>query len=449
MAAKHIAFNCSMVRNAYLLYQNIPRVGRLFSTSQYVFVKSHVGESGDFFGVSENPSVEKVNNYIKIDPAADMGSVHESERNSNHANKKTVKKRKQTINSKVNSMERRVGDTTPFKQQTSRNFTKRSKEAIEVDNSAYKEAMRIREKIYKDNKINLIGKMNPTEVDKDGNRILTNQVPQLERASEWDIVSILRKSIIYNDNDIVAITKPYGLPSHEGPGVTNCVGHFLDKIVPKTNLIAVHRLEKETTGVMVFAKTEAMADVLTEHFVRKRDIVKKYFAITKNIPAQSSGEIDIPLAEGTVDGKVRMTLRPYHTYELDGISKKRQHGVKAVTRYRTLDVGDGHALLECYALTGKKHQIRVHLAFGLNCPILGDHKYAHLNKIAPMRLHPDMLKMLKISQSGVRKLAMHLHARSLVIPGVVDGRNLFISAPMPPHFVRNMKDLKLKLPPHA
>ncbi|KAH3854759.1 hypothetical protein DPMN_097308 [Dreissena polymorpha] len=317
------------------------------------------------------------------------------------------------------------------------------------DSSVYNLAIRIREKIQKDNNINLVGKMNPKEFSKDGYKILKNQIPHLQNASTVDIVAVLRKSIIYNKNDIVAITKPYGLPSHGGPGIAHSVGDFVNDIIPNNTLYPVHRLDKETTGVMILAKSIGMAELLTEHFVYKHDVVKKYLVITKNIPEIEMGQIDIPILEGTVDGRARMALRPYNTPELHAVTEKRSPGQTAVTRYKVLSKGSHCALLECMPLTGKKHQVRVHLAFGLNCPILGDHKYAHLHKMAPMRLHPDILEMLKISQSGVRHLAMHLHARSIMIPNFSNGQAVFVSAPLPPHFVRNLNDLKLKLPPHT
>ncbi|XP_045186357.2 uncharacterized protein LOC123544342 [Mercenaria mercenaria] len=318
----------------------------------------------------------------------------------------------------------------------------------EKKQTAYDVSMKIRAESDKKRGSNLVGKFDPQTYDSKGFRILKDQVPHFENVPSIDVLSVLRKSIIFDRNDIVAISKPYGLSSHDGPGVFHSVGNLIDRLIPRTQLFPVHRLDKETTGVMLFAKTEEMANRLSECFLH-REIKKKYLVITKNIPEMQSGEIDIPITEGTVEGKVRMCLRPYNSPELNAVTKKRQPGTEAITRYRVLDQGKKCALLECFPITGKKHQIRVHLALGLNCPILGDHKYSHINKIAPMKLHPEILERLKIQQSKVRYLAMHLHARSIMIPEFLNGRNLFISAPLPPHFVRNMKDLKLNLPPHC
>jgi len=322
-------------------------------------------------------------------------------------------------------------------------------ETVDLEDSTFKFAMSVREKLYKDKKVNLVGQFDPKEYDSQGNKILKNQVPHFENASEFDIISMLRQGILYDENDIVAISKPYGIGFDVAEGSYG-IEHFLDKIIPQTTLIPMHRLDKDCTGVLLFAKTKEMKDKLREHFVIKRDVVKRYLAITKNYPQQLTGEIDMPIVESKVESRVRMTVRPYSTPDLYGVMKKRQPGMIAQTRYRVISVNDEAdcAVLECVALTGKKHQIRVHLAFGLNCPILGDHKYAHMNKLAPMRLNPEMLRLLKISQSGARHLALHLHARSILIPKFLNERDLYITAPLPPHFRRNMADLKLKLPPH-
>ncbi|XP_060574813.1 uncharacterized protein LOC132732413 [Ruditapes philippinarum] len=318
-------------------------------------------------------------------------------------------------------------------------------QSSEENQSVYAASIKIRKELEKKRGSNLTGTYDPKEYDSKGFRILTNQVPHFDNAPSIDVVKVLRRSIIYDDNDIVAISKPYGLPSVDGPNVLHSVGNLLDEIIPNTKLFRVHRLDKETTGVMLLAKTEEMAKRLSERFYN-RDLVKKYVVITKNIPEMQCGEIDIPIIEGTVEGKIRMCLRPHDCPTVRAIDKKRQAGIEAITKYRVLDQGDKCALIECLPLTGKKHQIRVHLAFGLNCPILGDHKYSHIDRIAPMKLHPEILKRLGIQQSKVRCLAMHLHARSVMIPEFLDGKNLFIKAPVPPHFVRNMKDLKLKFP---
>ncbi|XP_041347380.1 uncharacterized protein LOC121367341 [Gigantopelta aegis] len=288
-------------------------------------------------------------------------------------------------------------------------------------------------------------------VDSKGFRILKNQVPDFGNTPSVMIANELKKSIIYNKGDVIAIYKPYGLPSHGGPGVRVSVGQLLpqlcDMLSGKENinmLHLVHRLDKETTGVMLLAKTPEMAWRLKNAF-RKQEVMKMYWVIVKGIPKPSEGIIDIPMSEGKVEGIHRMVLRPDYTEYTKLTEKKRSiKSYRAITRYRVLESASDAALVECQPHTGVKHQIRVHLAYGLNTPILGDHKYSHFTKLAPQRLFPDMLQQLGIRQSKVRHVPMHLHAKSIVIPEILDGQNLAVSCRLPRHFVTNMSRLRLK-----
>ncbi|KAJ8312677.1 hypothetical protein KUTeg_010050 [Tegillarca granosa] len=157
--------------------------------------------------------------------------------------------------------------------------------------------------------------------------------------------------------------------------------------------------------------------------------------------------IVIPMVEGSVDGKRRMVLRP-DTAENEDVKlvmkKSSIETHEAITNYKILKSKNTTALLECRPETGVKHQIRVHLAWGLGTPILGDHKYTYINKIVPQKLTSEMLQRLGIRQSKARYVPMHLHAKSILIPEFMNGQNLSVSCRLPPHFEENMKRLKLK-----
>src|SRR4051812_6915158 len=112
--------------------------------------------------------------------------------------------------------------------------------------------------------------------------------------------------------------------------------------------------------------------------------------------------------------------------------KPSRNGKRAVTKYKVLCQRGNAALLEVEPETGLRHQIRVHLGFGLRCPILGDHKYSHLDKMMPQKLPADMLLSLNIRQAKVRTVPMHLHARHIMIPEMgADGKNIFVHCPLP------------------
>ena len=311
--------------------------------------------------------------------------------------------------------------------------------------TAYEVAIQKRRELEVASGRRLYGKMNPNDTDSKGFRILTKQVPDFTNVPSCDIAALLKQNIVYDDHDIVAFNKPYGLNATRS-NTRVSVEYLLNKIIPSVKLHFVSGLGKETTGVLLCAKTSDMAKVLLEALNQEK-CVKRYIVVTKNTPKLPRGEINIPLADGFVDGKVRKVLRPYGDSEFGIPSKLSKDAERAVTRYEVLDKQDRCALLECRPLTNVRQQIRAHLALGLNCPILGDHKYAHLDKMVPMKLHPIMLQRLGIRQAKVRTVPMHFHLRSVVIPEFLNGQNLVISAPFPGHLVKNVKSLRLRFPP--
>ncbi|XP_036360060.1 uncharacterized protein LOC115213410 isoform X2 [Octopus sinensis] len=271
-----------------------------------------------------------------------------------------------------------------------------------------------------------------------------------ETDNAFNVAMKIRKKLREENvrDDIVAINKPYGLSSHGGPGVHVSLADLLPelaaKIYHKGTLHLIHRLDKETTGVLLLARTAEMAAVLHKMF-REQEVLKTYWAITKGVPNPDVGIIDIPIAEGSIDGKSRMVLKPDYTEETRLVMKKSSvKRSEAVTHYKVLCKSFGSALVECQPKTGVKHQVRVHLAFGLNTPIIGDHKYSHINKLAPQRLFPEILQRLNVRQSKVRYIPMHLHSKAIILPQLLNGKNLFIKANLPYHFYKNMKSLKLK-----
>ncbi|XP_052103299.1 pseudouridylate synthase RPUSD4, mitochondrial-like [Mytilus californianus] len=268
---------------------------------------------------------------------------------------------------------------------------------------------------------------------------------KLHDMTSTEVVSKLYHSIVYDRDDIIAISKPYGMPCVDGPGihltVQNCLEKLKNHVDPELKkLHLITHLDRDSTGIILLAKTEMMAFRLTEAY-KKNEVIKKFFVLTKGIPNPEEGVIDIPIAEGKIDGKYRMVLKPEGFNRPKGTSK-------AETQYKVLSTSGNAALVECIPLTSVKHQIRAHMFFGLNTPILGDHKYSHITKMAPQKIFPDMLTRLRIRQAEVRYLPLHLHARSLVIPEFIDGRNLNITAYVPDFFVNNMKRLKLDFKKH-
>jgi 23S rRNA pseudouridine955/2504/2580 synthase len=167
----------------------------------------------------------------------------------------------------------------------------------------------------------------------------------------------------------------------------------------------VHRLDKDTSGVLVLARSTAAATKLAAAF-RGRDVEKTYWAVTVGQPTPPAGRIDLPLVrQGGPRGERTAAAEPGD-----------RDAARAVTDFATLDAARRRvAWLEMKPITGRTHQLRVHAAEALGCPILGDGKYG--GAAAHMEGLPNQL---------------HLHARSLKLPHPAGG-TLEVAAPLPPH----------------
>ncbi|KAF5921385.1 pseudouridylate synthase RPUSD4, mitochondrial [Diceros bicornis minor] len=280
---------------------------------------------------------------------------------------------------------------------------------------------------------------------------------QLQRVHPNVLAKALSRGIVHQDKDLVVINKPYGLPVHGGPGVQLCISDVLPILAKMLRghkaepLHLCHRLDKETTGVMVLAWEKEVAHQVQELF-RTRQVAKKYWAITVRAPVPSAGVVDIPITEKEVQGQQhhhKMTLSP--SYRMDNGKMVRvrmsRNAHVAVTQYQVLSSTLSSALLELQPITGIKHQLRVHLSFGLDCPILGDHKYSDWNRLAPQKLSVGTLKKLGLPQSKARHIPLHLHARQLILPAL-GSRNeeLHLVCKLPRYFLCSLSRLGLEMP---
>ncbi|XP_020038293.1 pseudouridylate synthase RPUSD4, mitochondrial [Castor canadensis] len=280
---------------------------------------------------------------------------------------------------------------------------------------------------------------------------------QLQRVHPNVLAKALSRGILHQDKDLVVINKPYGLPVHGGPGVQLCISDVLPILAKMLHghkaepLHLCHRLDKETTGVMVLAWEKEVAHQVQELF-RTRQVAKKYWAITVRVPVPSAGVVDIPITEKEVQGQQlhhKMTLSPSYRMDNGKMVKVRasRNAHVAVTQYQVLSSTFSSALMELQPITGIKHQLRVHLSFGLDCPILGDHKYSDWNRLAPQTLPLGMLKKLGLQQSKARHIPLHLHARQLILPALGSGKEeLHLVCKLPRFFVHSLHRLGLEMP---
>ncbi|RKF08033.1 RluA family pseudouridine synthase [Oceaniradius stylonematis] len=229
----------------------------------------------------------------------------------------------------------------------------------------------------------------------------------------------LRRMILYEDDKVFVFNKPAGLAVQGGSGVARHVDGMLDALRSKKGEKPrlVHRLDRDTSGVLVVARTRGAAQKLTAAF-RKRDTEKIYWALVKGAPKKPEGKISTWLAkEQTPDGD-RMRVVKHGEADAD----------HAVSRYRVIETaGQRLSWMEFEPETGRTHQLRVH-ALHMGCPIIGDPKYFEDD---PNWDFPG----------GIQK-KLHLHARRLRIPHPDRGM-INVTAPLPPHMVQSWNLLGL------
>ncbi|ERE76497.1 RNA pseudouridylate synthase domain-containing protein 4 [Cricetulus griseus] len=175
-------------------------------------------------------------------------------------------------------------------------------------------------------------------------------------------------------------------------------------------------------------------------------------AITVRVPLPSAGVVDIPIVEKEVQGQQqhhKMTLSPSYRMDNGKMVKVRasRNAHVAVTQYQVLSSTPSSALVELQPVTGIKHQLRVHLSFGLDCPILGDHKYSDWNRLAPQKLPAGTLKKLGLHQTKARYIPLHLHARQLILPALGSRtEELLLACKLPHFFAHSLHRLGLEMP---
>jgi 23S rRNA pseudouridine955/2504/2580 synthase len=228
----------------------------------------------------------------------------------------------------------------------------------------------------------------------------------------------LRALVLHRDDDVLVIDKPAGLAVQGGAGTTRHLDGMLDALrfdaAERPRL--VHRLDRDTSGVLLLARTAAAAAHLAEAF-RGKDAEKLYWAVVIGVPSPRAGRINQPLAKKRGHGGER-------------VAAAGEEGQRAITDYRTLDTAARRAAwLEMAPVTGRTHQLRVHCV-ALGTPILGDGKYGGAAAFLPGAELPPQ---------------MHLHARRIRVP-LPRGGVLEVSAPLPAHMRETFRYLGFAMP---
>ncbi|XP_049589559.1 pseudouridylate synthase RPUSD4, mitochondrial [Syngnathus scovelli] len=282
---------------------------------------------------------------------------------------------------------------------------------------------------------------------------------QLQNVHPNVLAKHLSQGVLYQDQNVVIINKPYGVPVRDSSGGTSITSVLpvLSKMMEsrkvkcKSQLLPCLSLEKEMTGALLLARSEDAAEHVLK-LNKSNEVHRKYWVVTVGVPVPSEGMIDIPIIEREVTGSqphYKMALSPVYRMNDSGsgLTKVRanRQSLPAVTKYKVLDSNAGCSLVELQPLTGVKHQMRVHMASALTCLILGDHKYSHWSKLAPQKLPEHVLGKLGLEQSKIRHLPLHLHARQLTLPEVGHGI-ISVQCPMPKFFTQTLQRLNLTFP---
>ncbi len=216
--------------------------------------------------------------------------------------------------------------------------------------------------------------------------------------------------ILWEDEDLAVINKPRGMVVHPAAGhedgtVVNALLYHLSSlggIGGELRPGIVHRLDRDTSGLLMVAKNDE-SQLALSRMLQERRMEKHYRALVEGVPKEQSGRVELAIGRSKKDRK-KMAVDPA--------------GREAVTEWKLLSEGRGCALLDVHILTGRTHQIRVHMR-ALNHPVCGDPIYGY--------------------PKGVRVPCLMLHAFSLSFPHPRTGEPLRFQAPLPPDFREGLR----------
>lgn len=286
--------------------------------------------------------------------------------------------------------------------------------------------------------------MRKGQIRVDGKRVKTDtklkagqeiRIPPLEHKSINEKMKITDKDkafikslVIFEDADVIALNKPHGIASQGGSKTKYHIDGLLEALTNKDGVKPrlVHRLDKDTSGVLLLARNAKAAKALGDAF-KTRKVKKIYWAICSPAPDKLDGTIKAPLLKAGGNNKERMVVDD-------------KEGKSAITDFIVLENAlTSAAFITFWPRTGRTHQIRVHAEL-MGCPIVGDKKYARL---------PEQEEWHEARRKAEADLAaldladrLHLHARRIILPHP-SGRKapLDITAPLPPELKKSWKAL--------
>ncbi len=264
----------------------------------------------------------------------------------------------------------------------------------EIENFLRKGLVRLNEKKCKSNEKIQDGDM--ISIAKFLNDELNENVPKSNGKINDKMLEEFRKFIIFQNSDLIAINKPSGLAVQGGSKISHSVDDFIKKLAESENFECaklVHRIDKETSGLLIFAITEFASMFLTKMF-REKEIEKEYLAIVKGQNLK------------TGIGEIRSEI----------------NNTEAITKFELLAKNaDSFSFLRLKPVSGRKHQLRIHCAENLKAPILNDARHGGEN-------------------FGTKKMNLHAHKMKFAMP---NGQEIELKADLPSHFLENLENLGL------
>jgi 23S rRNA pseudouridine1911/1915/1917 synthase len=241
----------------------------------------------------------------------------------------------------------------------------------------------------------------------------TYEVKIPEPKPAHNVAQDIALDIVFEDGHLLVVDKPAGMVVHPAAGnfdgtLVNALLHHCAGRLSGIGGVArpgiVHRIDKDTSGLLVVAKTDVAHEGLAAQFAR-HDVHRAYLAIVSGMPVPPAGTVDAPLARSSANRKKMAVVEP-------------GRGKRAVTHYRTIRPLDEAAFVECRLETGRTHQVRVHMA-SIGHPLVGDPVYGRTRPA-----HRETLKRL-----GFHRQALHAAELGFVHP--VSKENLSFKSPLP------------------